>query len=199
MSSASHLLPQKAARACPQTIYLVVSAQRLEVVHAMHLQARLRIRLVRELCNRRRERRRKVSRRRSISVCVGGGGRGGWWARVEWADTRASRPRTNLPVTDTARQRAKRPVKAMVATAFSLYVAECIVPLARLASPLRRTPWRPSVGLRGPARGSALFPRNFRGTFPGKFPGIFIFMVRFPSAPRRRQHFSRPSRVEIPF
>ena len=140
----------------------------------MHLQARLRIRLVRELCNRRRERRRKVSRRRSISVCVCGGG--WWWTeeRVEWADTRASRPRTNLPVTDTARQRAKRPVKAMVATAFSLYVAECIVPLARLASPLRRTPWRPSVGLRGPARGSAHERALFRKAFPKEISGRHI-------------------------
>ena len=129
---------------------------------------------------------------------------GGWWwteARGECADTRASRPRTNLPVTDTARQRAKRPVKAMVATAFSLYVAECIVPLARLASPLRRTPWRPSVGLRGPARGSAHERALFRKTFPKEISGRHISWkissgVRFP---RRRQHFSRPSRVEIPF
>ena len=98
-------------------------------------------------------------------MCVGGGW---WWARVEWADTRASRPRTNLPVTDTARQRAKRPVKAMVATAFSLYVAECIVPLARLASeayPLATVCW--FEGARSRARS---FPRKFQGgTFPGKF------------------------------
>lgn len=96
---------------------------------------------------------------------------GGWWwteERVEWADTRASRPRTNLPVTDTARQRAKRPVKAMVATALSLYVAECIVPLARLASeayPLATVCW--FEGARSGERARARsFPESFsQGNF----------------------------------